>query len=312
MTVGFDPRTASIAFNTKPLAINPWVAPDTPHAITSLDDFLDDIRILIEGNKVWFASTSIQATGTVNLTGAAGDNASNWELGFLQVQRIETNWGGYKADWTNGAAMKGGSMLLQRGKPPARPRQGCRDSIHAAAAIWYNRNRPTPQNMRGNAGPFPQTLTALFFDQPGEVYPAVVLNTKTNQDNFLRDVQLEFHFCTVLALREPGGRFHLLKHFYWNLLWQATFQPVNFANARHGAWLPPVVLPDGTSNKKPHVSAVFDGAPDREPFRSILTSTTETQTCNDVAGASATSVLTPPFIGRREHVNRDYPHDVRV
>jgi hypothetical protein len=223
------------------------------------------------------------------------------------VQWVETNWGWYKADWTNGAAMKGGSLLLQRGKPPARPKQSCRDIGDGApaAAIWYAQTL----NQRGSAGAFPQTLTATFRDTPGEVYPAVVWNSRTNQDNFLQWVQLEFLFCTALALREPGGRFHLLKHFFWNVLFQASFRPVDFTNARYGAWRPPTVLRKATDA---HVSKVFDGGPDKEPWRGILTSTTVTETCNAVADKARDSAYEAAFAGRRVETNRDFPFDVRI
>ena len=56
---------------------------------------VDDLVRLIAGNKAWFLSQRIWATGTVNLTGAAGDNAAGWELGFLQVRWVRTSWAWY-------------------------------------------------------------------------------------------------------------------------------------------------------------------------------------------------------------------------
>ena len=59
--------------------------------------------------------------------------------------------------------------------------------------------------------------------------------------NFLREVQLEFHFCTILALMDPDpssevralldleNAFRYLKHVFWNVHWQAKFLPTNFA-----------------------------------------------------------------------------------
>jgi hypothetical protein len=308
MTVSFNPGSATLTIdNPRPTALDPVVDLESPNPISSIGDLLDNLRILIQGNMAWFASTTCAATGTVTLTGAAGDDASGWELGFLQAQRIETNWGWYKADWTSGAAMKHGSLLLQRGKRPARTQQVCRDIGDGGPVtqIWYARSL----NATGSAGAFPQTLTATFNDTPGDAYPALVMNSKTNQFNFLRAAQLEFHFGTALALREPSGRFHFLKHFYWNLIWQATFQPAAFGNAWHGAWQTPVTV---GMDHSPHVSRVFDGEPSRSDFPgNIFTSTTETQTANDVFRAATRSVLTHPFIGRREEVDRDAPFDVR-
>lgn len=312
MAVRFDVGSATITIDTAPQVHDPRVAfqPLRPVRVrfgTFLKDVMDDLSRLIAGNKVWFQSDWIRATGTVRLDGDPGDNASNWELGFLQVRWVRTTWVHYKANWTDPGAINDGSMLLQVGKPPAMPKQRCRDIGDGGPAtqIWYAR----PLNAKGAAGAFPQTLTATFSDQPGTTFPAVILNSLTNKPNFLREGQVELLFCTALALREPGGRFHLLKHFYWNVLWQATFQPANFTLAMHGAWLPPTVLRSATAA---HASKVFDGAPDREPFRNILTSTTETQTCNNLIQSAIPSVLNPPFSGRRENRNRDHKFDVRV
>jgi hypothetical protein len=310
VAVRFEIRQATITIDTAPHVRHPIIAfqPLRPiHFGTLLSDLMEDLRRLIAGNKVWFLSDKIAATGTVRLDGNPGDNASNWELGFLQVRWVRTTWVHYKANWTDGGAINDGSMLLQIGKPPAMPRQSCRDIWERgpASQIWY----APPSNARGNAGAFPQTLTATFMDQPGSIFPAVLLNSLTNQPNFLREGQVELLFCTALALREPGGQFHILKHFFWNVLWQATFQPANFTDANHGTWQPPTVLGGATDA---HVSKVFDGAPDREPFRNLLTSTTETETCNDLFRRAVRSVLNPPFLGRRESRDRDHDFNVRV
>jgi hypothetical protein len=310
MAVRFDTRSATLTIATAPHVRDPLIAfqpllPIRPG--TFLSDLSQDLSRLIQGNKVWFLCDAITATGAVRLDGDPGDNASNWELGFLQVRRARTTWLHYKANWTDPGAIHHGSMLLQVGKPPAMPRQSCRDiwGRGPASQIWY----AVPSNSRGSAGAFPQTLTAAFLDQPGTILPAVLVNSLTNQPNFLREGQVELLFCTALALREPGGRFHLLKHFFWNVLWQATFQPADFAFAMHGPWLTPTVRRKDTAA---HVSKVFDGAPDGEPFRDLLTSTTETETCNDLFRRAHTSVLNPPFMGRQQSTDRDHPFDVRV
>jgi hypothetical protein len=120
---------------------------------------------------------------------------------------------------------------------------------------------------------------------------------------------VELLFCTALALQEPGEQFHLLKHFFWNVLWQATFQPSDFTLATHALWLPPTARRPATAA---HVSQVFDGAPDREPFRNLLTSTTETETCNDLLRKALRNVLNLPFTGRRESRDRDHDFNVKV
>jgi hypothetical protein len=309
MAIRFDPSSANITIDSAPGVRDPQIAfqPLQPVRLDSvISDLMNDLGRLIEGNKVWFVSERIRATGTVRLDGAPGDNASNWELGFLQVRYVRTTWLHYKADWTDPAALKHGSMLLQVARPPAMPRQQCRDVWGRGPAnqIWYS----PPRNGKGTAGAFPQTLTATFLDQPWSTFPTVISNSLTNQPNFLREGQLELLFCTALALREPGGRFHLLKHFFWNVLWQATFQPTDFKLATHVAWLPPNVRRTDTSA---NISKIFDGDPDREPFRNVLTSTAEVETCNDLFRRALPSVLNPPFPGRQEETDRDHEFDVR-
>ncbi|HVS34348.1 MAG TPA: hypothetical protein VMS17_02135 [Gemmataceae bacterium] len=307
MAVGFDASSASITIDTPPSVLDPDISPQPLRPIHSLDTAVEDFIRLVAGNKAWFLSNRICATGRVNLTGVAGDDAARWELGFLQVRRVTTSWAWYKADWTDGAAANGGSILLQTGKPPAMPKQTCRDIGDGGPVgqMWY----APPGDARGSARAFPQTLTANFNDEPKTNFPAVLLNSLTKHPNFLRDAEVELLFCTALALREPGGRFHILKHFYWNVLWQATFQPADFANALYGPWLPVTVLRNAVDA---HVSQVFDGPPDREPFRNALTSATETESCNDLLHKAYDSVLSPPFAGRRENRDRDHLFDVRA
>jgi hypothetical protein len=310
MAVRFDLSSATITIGTAPEVKDPVIgyqAMSGAHIGTFAKDISADISGLVGGNHVWFLSGPIATTGTVFLDGDPGDNANNWELGFLQVRYVRTTWLHYKANWTDPGASNGGSMLLQLGKPPALPKQTCRDIGDGGPAtqIWYARGL----NARGDTRPFPQALIATFSDQPGTTMPVVVVNSLTHQPNYLREGQVELLFCTALALQGPGGRFQILKHFYWNVLWQATFQPSNFFIAPYGPWEPPTVLRTATAA---HMSKFIDGAPDQEPFRNVLTSTAETQTCNELFRRGFKSVLNPPFTGRRESRDRDHTFDVRV
>jgi hypothetical protein len=308
MTVRIVPGSANITIDHEPGVVDPTVHIEPPRPIHTLNDALVNLARLIEGNKAWFLSARIAATGTVTLDRtAAGDDATHWELGFLQVRWVRTTWAHYKANWTDGAAIHGGSMLLQAGKPPAMTSQTCRDTVDAGGDIWYAH----VLNQHGNAGAFPQPLTATYNDSPQTVFPVVLTNSRTNQLNFLREVQVELLFCTALALREPGlhGRIHILKHFFWNVLWQATFQPTDFTNPWYAPWAPPLVDRDAT---QPHRSDVFDGEPEREPFRHIFKSHGAEPVCNDLARNAFRGLLHPPFRGRREEKNRDYDFNVKV
>ena len=76
-------------------------------------------------------------------------------------------------------------------------------------------------------------MTATLSDGPHEFYALTRTNSRTGKMNFLREVQLEFHFCTILALMDPDpalqvralfgteNAFRYLKHVFWNVHWQA-------------------------------------------------------------------------------------------
>lgn len=51
----------------------------------------------------------LEAIGTVTFDGKPGDSAAGWQVGFVQAQWIETNWG-----MCRGAHDHNGSLLLQR------------------------------------------------------------------------------------------------------------------------------------------------------------------------------------------------------
>ena len=80
----------------------------------------------IIGDKTLFADVErpMKILGQCKITGASGDNPAGRTLGFIQLQWIETNWGYYQ-----GEKDIHGSSFLQRGRPPARPAQGCRDTV---------------------------------------------------------------------------------------------------------------------------------------------------------------------------------------
>lgn len=239
-----------------------------------------------DGTRANFTGTDIQASGRVRLTGAAGESPAGWELGFIQAQWIETNWVYYQ-----GRANHDGSLLLQRGKPPARPHQGCRDTVAAAANVWYNH---AENGLAPAHAAFPLQLNAHFFDQPSDSCRLVERNSCTHKDNYLSEAQFEFHFCTVLAVRDPGHAFHQLLHFYWNVHWQASFEPTNFANL-HAAW---TITPNakGTSSA---VSEIYQGRVTDNRFRQLITGPA-TQSCNQIFAAAEASVEAVHGGGRKE------------
>jgi len=273
MTIAIDQHSAQIVINSRPVVNAPTVA----------------------GARASFTCSNITATGTVRLTGAAGDNPAGWVLGFIQAQWIETNWVYYQ-----GQARNNGSLLLQRGKPPARPAQGCRDTVNAVGAIWYN----AAQNGAAAAGMgFPLTLTANFFDQPSDGCQLMELNGMTGVNNFLHEAQFEFHFCTVLAVRDPANTFHQLMSFYWNARWQARFQPPNAAAPGAPHWtITPVAAGTGSN-----VGHIIRGQVTDARFSNLIIGPAA-QSCNQIFQAAEAAVEVAGGAGRRESpVWHDFP-----
>jgi hypothetical protein len=249
---------------------------------------------ILFGTDARFSSTGIILTGQVSLS--ASGNAlhvpGNWWAGFIQVEWVETNWAYYR-----GKDKADGSLLVQMGRAPARLQPACRDTLDAPVrqpvnGIFYgppNYVWPGTNNVRyqesAPQGNIPMTLNPRHRDFPVDQKPLVRRNARTGQVNFLNEVQLEFHFCTMLAARDPAGSFEILKHLYWNLRWQAKFEPSNFvmAAASPAGWKQPTVEARGTGAS---IGAVNDGRPMDVRFRAVVTAL-QASNCNAVANAAA-------------------------
>jgi hypothetical protein len=232
----------------------------------------------VSGSDMTFNCTQgFAANGLCRLAGAPGDNPAGWTLGLIQMEWIETNWGHYR-----GQSDAHGSCFLQRARPPARPAQGCRDTL-TVGGVFVDNNPGRDRTVAIAGAPFPVNMTAAFSDAPTETYPLTRTNSLTGQTNFLREVQLEFHFCTVLSLRDPAGNFRHLKHVLWNVHWQAQFHPTNFADIT-APWT--ITLTGGALGNTGNVSHVADGGPGDRRFAPIITAA-GAPNCNAVAGAAA-------------------------
>jgi hypothetical protein len=226
------------------------------------------------GEKLVFIEVErpIELRGRCKITGVPGDNPEGWTLGMIQLQWIETNWGYYQ-----GQKDTDGSCFLQRARPPARPAQGCRDTV-AVGGVLLDNNPGLNRTVAAAGTPFPINMTATFSDAPNDSYPLTRFNTRTGKINFLREVQLEFHFCTILALMDPDparaffalldleNAFQYLKHVMWYVHWQAKFLPTNFASIA-APWT--ITRTGGARGNKAHASPTFDGRPTDRRFAGI-------------------------------------------
>jgi hypothetical protein len=217
----------------------------------------------VTAGKAKFKSSNIKATGSVTLTGS--QPAAGWQLGFIQVEWLDTNWIYYRGRQNNH-----GSIFFQRSRIPARPIAACRD-VDPETDIYYD--SPAKVVL---ADAFPKTLTVAHDDAPEDFAKAVVTNSLTGEDNFIREAQIAYLFCTVLSARDPAGNFHHLKSFYWNVRWQARFLPRDFA-APLGHWLVTPIA-EGQNSARSHV---IEGEPTDKRFKDILTDTS-VRGCNAI------------------------------
>jgi hypothetical protein len=239
---------------------------------------------VVSGASMSYTGTPIRATGEVTLLGSPGDSAAGWTVGFVQVQWIETNWCYYRGQTAND-----GSIFIQRARPPARPNQACCDCVDGSppSRLFYSVTPGDGEIATGAAGAvFPLKLTVSHFDRPADAVNLVEVNAHPAsglaKPNFLAESQMEFHFCTILSVREPAGAFHHLQSFYWNVHWEATFQPVNFTNPPSSFRIN-VVRAGSSAN----VGNIIQGTPTDRRFIGILNSV-PTESCNQVATKEVT------------------------
>ncbi len=173
-----------------------------------------------------FHSPTIDADASMRLTGAAGESVADWTLGFIQLKYIGTNHARYR-----GASDRDGSVLVTHSNKIL-----CRDTDIGSTEVWYDSlnsggtTGPTGTNKlaAGTVVPAAKSLDVLahLFDQPSRWWASVETNTlvRGRPDNFLHYAVVELLFCTMLVAQDPAGHFHMLKHFYWNVIWEHTFK----------------------------------------------------------------------------------------
>jgi hypothetical protein len=249
MAISLVPGTASIKIVLHPSVNRP--------ALDAAGPFMD------------FSCRPISIEGACKITGDKGDNPAGWTLGLIQLKFVDTDWAYYR-----GKSNLDGSSFLQYSRPPALPTGGCRDTINAGA-IFVDNNPGLDRTVAAATSLLPLAMSAAFSDAPSRSFYLSRKNGLTGKDNFLREAQTELHFCTVLSLRSPAGIFQHLKSVYWNVHWQATFEPSNFANLA-APWS--IVTTGGLGNMA-HVSQIIDGPPIDKRFAGIVTAP-GTPNCN--------------------------------
>ncbi|MCL2713759.1 MAG: hypothetical protein FWD68_03965 [Alphaproteobacteria bacterium] len=113
----------------------------------------------------------------------------------------------------------------------------CRDTDETSHEVWYDPLfsaspvvGPGGTNQLAQATVLPPSgslnVASHLYDRPGRWWPETWANPVVagNPANFLHYVVTELLFCTMLVAQEPAGSFHVLMHFYWNVIWEHTFR----------------------------------------------------------------------------------------
>jgi hypothetical protein len=172
-----------------------------------------------------FRAPTIDAFGSMRLTGTVGESVAGWTLGFIQLKYIGTDYARYR-----GATDRDGSILITGSNQIV-----CRDTDIGSVEVWYdslNAGGATGPNgtnklVAGTVIPAAGFLDvpAHLFDRPSRAWQSVVANTSVagHPNNFLHHVDIGLAFCTMLVAQDPARRFHMLRHFYWNVRWEQLF-----------------------------------------------------------------------------------------
>lgn len=172
-----------------------------------------------------FSASPIDMTASIQLDGKPGDSVANWMLGFIQLKYIGVNFARYR-----GASVKDGSTLVTRSHSTL-----CRDTDKRSTEVWYDSLfsggaiGPSGTNKLAAKTILPVSgslkVPAHLSDQPDRFWEATRPNRLAgNRVNYLHYVVSEVFFCTMLVARDPPGTFHMLKHVYWNVIWEQLFK----------------------------------------------------------------------------------------
>lgn len=184
-----------------------------------------------------FNSPTIDAFGSMRLTGAAGENVAGWTLGFIQLKYIGTNYARYR-----GASDHDGSILITGSNQIL-----CRDTDIGSTEVWYDSlnsggaTGPNGTNKLAAGTVIPASgfldVPAHLFDQPSRRWQSIVKNSSVagNPNNFLYHTDSGLAFCTMLVAQDPAHKFHMLMHFYWNVRWEQMFTVDASGNVIEGA-----------------------------------------------------------------------------
>ena len=252
-----------------------------------------EIFKLLGDNYVKVELSPFKIEGSVDVTNNSEDSGQGHTLGFIQVLLKNTSWVHYRGLKNNdGSVLKKTNMNI--------PNEICRDTWPANAnGMWMDK----PKNYTITNTPKVGTvipMKALYFDQPFTRYFDSTTNSLTGKINYIREIQVEKCFCTILALRwrELAGPFTVLTHFYWSAIWQYRFNLFDYDSMRWS--IEPVK--GGNSS---HIGKPINGPVTDPKIASMLFDTNNSSSCNTLSNkALKNPVIEESKIWSNFNVNR--------
>jgi len=231
-------------------------------------------------------------TGQFALQGSPGESVAGWKIGFVQLKYNSTDWADYR-----GPTNADGSIFAAMDRPPARTQQLCLDcgpnhrpfydpdlQMSSPNADWStDRTIVFTQGMVIPASG-PLEMTVIHSDAPGREIDIALPNTRFTpaRNNFIRSLESRAAFITLLTAQDPQGRYHFIKHMYWNVIWRAHFR----WNASAG-----LLERTDQSGGVNYQSRARSGVPDDDRFASSLRGATPAESlslCNPLLNAAYT------------------------
>lgn len=225
----------------------------------------------------FYCASPLYAIGSVALAPDAQGASPGWSVGFLQAQVTETNYAIYRGiDAASGSVFEDridGTLrtvpcfdAAASGTPFIR---GERDQLSIGMVKGFVSSTASVPPSSATAG---TTLRVGHRDEPSVPYITLRRNPTTGQPNFINEVCIDFGFVTVLAVREPSGRFHYLRGFTWSIGWHQKIVVTRTGVAS-------VPVPGGDRSV---LGPMFEGAPTNAAALKIFEGA-RADTCNALA-----------------------------
>lgn len=154
---------------------------------------------------------------TVPLSFEPKDKPKDWRFGFLQIAKLVEGSVGY-----NGRTENEGSVVVKWNIPPNLANITMLD--RSSTLFNAGQEPPDPWAMvPDNLAPLPN-VRCEWADHPAVWVPLKLSNSAcSNVPNFLALLLHELHFFTIFTAQDPGGAFHYIAFFFFQVSYEFHF-----------------------------------------------------------------------------------------